>query len=185
MNATATAARPEPKIPTIPKRPPALGANMLKTAAHERGHFFCTVPIGTTLEIVTTPSYWQNHTGPLGLGPGARPWARIEVVSEDGELDCELRVIKVAPGMAKVRVLNVYAKGPAAAVDDTAKGKVDDEVPALPEGYKWFHAPRGEGSGHGIRLPNGDILVRGLLTRKEAHERAIAHFTEASAAAQT
>lgn len=163
---------------TKPKRPPALAANALRAAPLERADLFCTVPIGTTYEQVMTPAFWQNHIRTLA----ARPWARVEVVSEDGALDLTLRCLKASPGMAVMRCLSRYdspsarAKSKAAPAED---GKLE-----LPPGYKWAHVPNGENKGHMIRLDNatGDVIVRGELTKDAAVAKAIAHYNAASAA---
>ena len=81
----------------------------LKATAMDHSHYvrlslFAEVPVGTTLDDVLTPEYWANHTQRLKRG------AVIEILSEDSALDCELRVLKVGPTYAHVRLLRNYVE---------------------------------------------------------------------------
>lgn len=87
----------------------------LKATAMDHSHYvrlslFAEVPAGTTLDDVLTPEYWANHTQRLKRG------AVIEILSEDSGLDCELRVLKVGPTFAHVRLLRNYIESAAPAV---------------------------------------------------------------------
>ncbi len=87
----------------------------LKATAMDHAHYvrlsmFAEVPAGTTLEDVLTPEYWANHTARMKRG------AVIEILSEDSALDCELRVLKVGPTYAHVRLLRNYVDTAAAPV---------------------------------------------------------------------
>lgn len=87
----------------------------LKATAMDHSHYvrlslFAEVPAGTTLDDVLTPEYWANHTQRLKRG------AVIEILSEDSALDCELRVLKVGPTFAHVRLLRNYIESAAPAV---------------------------------------------------------------------
>lgn len=64
-----------------------------------RIHMSANVPPGTTLTDVLEPTYWANHAHRLKRG------AIIDILSEDGSLDCELRVLEIGPTFAKVRLL--------------------------------------------------------------------------------
>lgn len=103
-----------------------LHPSALDHAHYVRLNMVANVPAGTTLQDVTTPSYWSNHCQRM------KRHALIEVLSEDGELDCVLRVLDLGPTFAKMRVLNVYAEPKAAktkrsteAVEVTYGGKND------------------------------------------------------------
>jgi hypothetical protein len=81
----------------------------LKATAMDHSHYvrlslFAEPPAGTTLEDVLNPEYWANHTQRLKRG------AVIEVLSEDSLLDCDLRVLKVGPTYAHVRLLRNYVE---------------------------------------------------------------------------
>lgn len=86
-----------------------------------RIHMTAKVPEGTTLEDVTTPTYWVNHVYRL------KPGAVIEVMADDNSLDCDLRVLEVGPTYAKVRVLRHFVEREAARKSLPAN-PVDDGV---------------------------------------------------------
>lgn len=56
---------------------------------HRTVHYTCRVPSGTTLADLFTFAYWTDVATKMRVG------ALIEVLSEDGSLDCDLRVIGV------------------------------------------------------------------------------------------
>lgn len=165
-----------------PKRAPVLGANALQRADIVRGNFIAIVPSDTTFEQVMTPAYWANHVAALGMAAGARPFARIEVIREDGTMDLELRVLGVKPGMVRVNCLRKWIN------NENLTGKADesDKTPAadlsLPDGYKWAFVPQGGNKGHLVRLPTGEILVQGLPSKAVAAKAARDHYAEANAA---
>lgn len=178
----APTARPAPApLAARPKQPPALRANALKRADIERGSFFATVPNDTTLEDILRPNFWQHHIVSLSGGPTPRPFARIEVVREDGSLDVDLRVVSTGPGMAVVRPLRVYR-------DDrdinlgTEFADADDVDLELPPGYKTTNIPAGDKKGWRVTMPNGDELAARIPKRRDAVRLAMDHFAKASAA---
>lgn len=173
-----------PTIPTIPKRPPALGANALRRADLERGSFFCVVPNETTFEQVMTPAFWQHHAGALGLAPGARPYAKVEVMRQDGTMDLELRVTRVQAGAVHMRCLRKHVDD--SNLDRPADGNVEEKGDlTMPDGYKAAHTPNGATPGWLVRLPNGDVLAKGLASKVIAAAAARKHFAETSAPAET
>lgn len=164
-----------------PARLPTLNENLLKSAMHERGHFFVIVPSDTSFEQVMTPSYWANVVRPLAGGAQARPFAIVEVVREDGTMDLTLRVIEAKPGMVKFRVINKYISDEN--IGKTRKGDAgaDDDSIVMPPNYKWAHVPRGANRGHMVRIEaTGEILAQGLGSKLEAAQRARAHAAEAN-----
>lgn len=98
----------------------ALKATAMDHSHYVRIHMSARVPPGTTLEDVTTPTYWVNHAFRL------KPGAVIEVLSEDNVLDCELRVLETGPTFAKVRVIRNYIEQ--ATVSRPLAPEVADEV---------------------------------------------------------
>lgn len=139
---------------------------ILKVTDLDHSHYLrlrmtANVPAGTTLEQVTNPGYWANHAFRL------KPGTLIEVLSEDNVLDCELRVLEVAPTYAKVRVLRNYVetaenKAPVAAPDDIIvdfAGKVD----------KW-------------RVLQGMTVISSGLATKDAAEKAAEEYRSKFAA---
>lgn len=113
----------------------------LKAANLDHSHYIrlnmtASVPPGTTLEDVTTPTFWANHAYRMKAG------AIIEVLSEDNVLDCELRVLEVGPTFAKVRVLRNFVEHAA-----TRSKRTSDEEIVVDYGGKndrWRVVHRGE-----------------------------------------
>lgn len=175
MEANAATPRPTPSVPKIPKQF-GLKPMALQRAELTRGSFIAIVPNETTFDDVMTPAFWQHHTGMLGLAPGSRPYARIEVIREDGSMDLDLRVLGAKQGMVKVRCLRKYLEGGGKVHQDDA-----GVIPDMPEGYGLTHVPNGPEKGYLVRLSNGEILAKGIGSRREAVGRAIAHAQEAMA----
>jgi|SRR5690242_13291794 len=74
------------------------------------GRYAAKVPVGTTIEDVLHPEYFQNHLARI------RPGMEINVLSDDFALDCDLRVLTVTKTTAKTRPIRIYsdAKAPKA-----------------------------------------------------------------------
>lgn len=98
----------------------ALKATAMDHSHYVRIHMTAKVPEGTTLEDVTTPGYWANHSFRL------KPGAVIEVISDDNKLDCDLRVLETGPTFVKVRVLRHYVEATKKA--NPLPAEVADEV---------------------------------------------------------
>ena len=109
----------------------------LKASDLDHSHYIrlqmtASVPAGTTLEDVLTPGFWANHAYRMKRG------ALIEVLSEDNNLDCQLRVLETGPTFAKMRLLRNYVaeeiRSQAGSVASKNKSKTekaaasDDEV---------------------------------------------------------
>lgn len=160
----------------LPRMSPALKPNQLQVAAHARAHLIAIVSNETTYEEVMTPAYWQNHVPVLGQ----KPFALVEVIREDGSMDLTLRCLSVKPGMALMRCLRKFVvEGKGKKADAAGLDAADTSI-ELPPGYKHAHVPNGAERGHMIRLPNGEVLVRGGTTKKAVAERAWAHYNEAN-----
>jgi hypothetical protein len=63
--------------------------NALQPASAIRHDYHARVARGTTLEDVLNPEFWANVSKRMSEA------ARIEVLSEDGELDVDLRVVSI------------------------------------------------------------------------------------------
>lgn len=169
-----------------PKKLIPLKQHALKFADTTRGLYIAIVPNDTTFEDVMTPGFWANHVaanGPLS----ALPFARVEVVREDGTMDLDLRVISTAPGMAKMRCLRKIVDdtnlGTARAQAEAAARPTPDELPEelqAPEGYKIGHAPNGAQKGYWVQMKsNSQMLGKGYGDRATAVAVAKKHKLEA------
>ncbi len=147
----------------------------LRSAPHERGDWYVTVPNNTTLDMIKAPGLWAHHANTL------KPGARIEVVREDFSLDVELRVIKSEAGLVYVRVVREYVDDSDITAAAAASGASGTEELKIPEGYKIGFAPRGDNRGHFVHhQATGVALIRKLNTRREAIAFARKHFTESN-----
>jgi len=132
----------------------------LDFAHHIRLQFVAKVPPGTTIDDVTDPMFWVNHTQRL------RPGSIIEVLAEDNSLDCELRVLEVGATFARVRVLRNF-------VPDEAQTKRD-----APAGVEVNYA----GKVDKWRIVHlGQIVQAGLETREAAEKAADAYRAKLAA----
>lgn len=123
------------------------GANCFHQADYLIGRYAAKAPVGTTLEDVLHPEYFQNHISSL------RPGMMITVVSDDFELDCDLRVLTVTKTTAKMRVIRTLDKAA------TPKAKADVS------GVKVRHA----GPYHKYRIEHaGEVIQHGFATEEEA-----------------
>lgn len=147
--------------PDKPKRAPALGANALKRADYERGAYFAVVGNEVTLDDITRPAFWQHHWNILNGGQTPRPFARIEVVRQDGTLDVDLRVLRVAPGLVVVRVLRSFVDNSnLVKPTETANDNADLTIP---DGYKVAFVPNA-----GWLVKFGDTTIARALASKGA-----------------
>lgn len=172
-------ALPPAPPPLVNKRPPrirSLDPVRLRRADLERPHHVAIVPSDTTFDEVMTPAYWQHHVATLS----SRPFGRIEVVREDGTMDLDLRVVKASAGMVLMRCLRKFVDDSNLSKAAAPEAENAEPMPDLPDGYKWAHVPNGANRGHMVRLPNGEVLVQGKATKREAVLAAIAHNAVAS-----
>jgi hypothetical protein len=170
-----------PQTPATQHRAPALKPIALRRADLERASYLAVVPNETTFEDVMRPSFWQHHVAALGGGPNGRPFARVEVVREDGTMDLDLRVLQAKTGMVRMLCLRKHLDDSALAARP-AKDAADaeDRKLELPDGYKWAHVPNGQNRGHMIRLAEtGEVLAQGLPSKAAAVAVAMRHKAEA------
>lgn len=124
----------------------------LHYAQHMRLHYAANVPPGTTLADVTDPGFWAHHTSRL------RPGTLIEVLAEDNSLDCELRVLDVAPTFAKTRVLRNYTPEAAAEPKHALPDDIEIGYGGKVEKWRVIH--------------KNQIVKSGLTTREDAEKAA-------------
>lgn len=134
-----------------------LGASRFMPADYSIGRYAATVPSETTLEDVLHPEYFANHFSVFKQG------MRIDVISDDMKLDCELRVVGVSKTAAKLRVLRVY---------DEKKAIKQPTAELTPPGVN--HG----GPHHKWRFLHGGNVVQHGFDTKEAAEKAAEKYIE-------
>lgn len=145
---------------------------LTSTAEFSRGYFHVVIPNHTRTEDVLKPGFWANFVGRL------KPGYLVDVVTEDLELDLQLRVIRVDPGMVVMRPRVGFesdarreeqARAEAA---PTARRQMEPEA-KVPDGYKVGH---NAGLGHYVMLKSTGANVATKLASKAAATRfAIQH----------
>lgn len=122
------------------------------------------VPAGTKLKDILHPQYFQNYIDQFSWGTA------ISVISEDLELDCELRVTGHTKTTASVRIMVIYADpdnaraNPAADIEFDLKRDLPKKEPytvewgGRDEKYRIMHSKQ--------------IIEQGFLTKPEATKRA-------------
>lgn len=133
-------------------------------ADYQRTYHQIKVTPDTTLEDILRPSFWAHHTKVL------RPDDLIDILSQDGGLDVQVRVIGKGIGMVHVRPLRVWVRQQEEAAEES-----DLEVP---DGYTVSFAPAQK-----WRVIINDphmILSKDHKSRAEATAVAIAHSKKAS-----
>lgn len=128
------------------------GGNRFNQSDYLIGRYAARVPVGTGIEDLMHPEYWQNHLSSL------RPGMMINVLSDDLALDCDLRVLTVTKTTAKMRLVRFF--------EETSMPKV---APAEISGVeiKWA------GPNHKWRFAHaGEVIEHGFATEDEAKEAA-------------
>lgn len=147
----------------------------LQAAAYAQASLFLTVPNDVTVEEIQKPGFWVHLHQRISRG------ALINVVSQDLQLDMELRVLRVENSLVFVRVRSLFETPERKAMlrvvtKDRAAETSDEPLPAIPDGYKIGHAPNGPEKGHYAQLQaNGQFIKKGLGSRRAAIEEAIRH----------
>lgn len=122
------------------------------------------VPVGTTLEDILHPQYFQNYLPDFKWG------TMISVVSANLELDVLVRVVETTQTTAKLRVLAVYNdpndSKANAAVNKRAQDAQKKAGQAEDYTVKW-------GGAHKFRVMHGkDIIKTGYDSQEAAQEEA-------------
>lgn len=128
------------------------GGNRFNQSDYLIGRYAARVPVGTTLEDLLHPEYWQNHLSSL------RPGMVVNVLSDDLALDCDLRVLTVTKTTAKVRMIRMFEEKAAPRVETSALS--DIEIKWAGPNHKWRFAHAGE------------VIEHGFATEDEAREAA-------------
>lgn len=110
-------------------RPTAMRGN---GADYVRTYHHVVVPVETTKDDVLRPGFWAHHTAIM------RPGDLIDVLSEDGGLDMQVRVVGKDIGMVHVRPLRIWERE---AIKPAPASKDETADDAVPDGYKVNFAP--------------------------------------------
>ncbi len=144
-------------------------------AEYKRQSWHVVVPNDTLLTDILKPAFWVNAAAQV------KPHALIDVMTPDGTLDLQLRVVKVVAGVVTVRPRFIWEDKQARAhLYAAASGAVsaDNHDPIqeqpVPDGYKVGWNPGKKL--HYVQLKATGVKVKeDFATRPEAIGFAIAH----------
>lgn len=138
-------------------------ADFVRTAHH------VVVPHDTTMEDILRPGFWAHHTGRLNKHD------IVDVITEDGGIDVQLRVTGKAIGMVEMRPLRIWMR------DEPATAEAEETIGeplGIPEGYTVNHAPK---TGWRVMTKEPPLEVsRGHQSKLEAIQAAVDHATKAN-----
>lgn len=141
------------------------GADFVRTYHH--------VEVGpdVTVEDILKPAFWAHHVSTLRAGD------LIDILSEDGGIDMQVRVTGKGVGYVEVRPLRVWQRADKAAAAEP-EAVNDDDVPA---GYTVNFAPR-QKFRVWLKEPS-EMIAKDIPTRAEAIRIAVEHAAKANAVA--
>lgn len=138
------------------------GADYLRTYHHVE------VSPDVTLDDLLRPAFWAHHTTTLRVND------LVDVLTSDGGLDCQFRVIGKGVGYVTLRPLRIWQREEAKAATEPG----DDDLPLVPDGYAVNFAPRTKWR---VFTTDPHIEIsRDHASRREAIEAAIAHNAKAN-----
>jgi hypothetical protein len=115
-----------PKLKTLP-----IG-HLIHQAEFARAYWHLTVPNDITLADLLRPAFWQHYPNTL------RAPALIDVMSEDQELDVQLRVLGTDVGMVFVRLRAAFNVRDG---EEETGEPAEVELPDVPDGYRVGFTP--------------------------------------------
>lgn len=146
-----------------------LNARALRSngAEYDRPYLQIKVDPETTLEDVLRPGFWAHHAQNIKVD------SLIDILSEDGGMDVQVRVIGKGVGMVHVRPLRVWLRKEEA----IASGDPELSDEDIPEGYTVNFAPTQR-----WRVMTNEphmIISKGHMAKSDAIKAAIAHAHKA------
>ena len=152
---------PAVKLKTLP-----IG-HLIHQAEFARAYWHLTVPNDVTIADLLRPAFWQHYPATL------KAPALIDVMSEDMELDVQLRVLDTEVGAVHVRLRAAF---------NTREGEeetgepIEVELPDVPQGYRVGFTPARQYYAQ-LTLEPGrkEMVSQNHETKLEAIEAAIEH----------
>ena len=154
----------KPLTPNHPQVVPAperrLRGNELVLEDYALGRWYCPVPAGTMLKHVLHPYFFKAERTRL------KPGQLITVISEDNELEVQVRVLRVEIAEIAVRVCSIVAE-PGKDHIHPSERAARKEIGTLDQYWvEWG------GQSHKFRVMLGDVVIEtNFATRGEAEKR--------------
>lgn len=152
---------------------PVLKATALRANGADYLRTYHQIKVGPEITVadILRPGFWAYHTNAL------RPDDLIDILSEDGGLDMQVRVTGKGIGMVNVRPIRIWEREDRMAVDPSEGA--DDDLEA-PEGYTVNFAPKQRWR---VMTNNPQQMIsKDHMSKAEAIAAALAHSAQANAA---
>ena len=144
----------------VPPPERRLRGNELVLEDYGLGRWYCPVPAGTLLKHVLHPYFFKAELKRL------KPGQLVTVISEDYELEVQVRILRVEIAEIKVRVCSIVAE-PGHDHTHPSERAARKEIGKLDQYWVDFG-----GQSHKFRVMLGDVVVEhGFATRGEAEKR--------------
>lgn len=148
------------------------GAFRQNGADYVRTYHHIVVPVDHTVDDILRPGYWAHHPDKF------RVFDLVDVLTEDGNIDMQLRVVRKSVGMVVMRPVRIWQADEKPKTEPAPADEPDMEVP---EGYEVNHVPA-----HKWRVMTknpSQIVSKGHGSKNEAIRAAVAHFNQANSVA--
>lgn len=152
---------------------PVAPSEFFVSADYKRQSWHVVVPNDTPLSDILKPAFWVNAAA------NVKPHALIDVMTPDGTLDVQLRVVKIVAGVVTVRPRFIWEDKVARKhlAEDRAQKEAelgDEPEQQIPAGYKVGWNPGKKL--HYVQLKaTGAKLKEDFTTRPEAIAFAVSH----------
>lgn len=141
---------------------------MTRAADYARTYHHVNVDPSATLEDILRPGFWAHHVGRLKVGD------LVDVLTTDGGIDIQLRVIESGIGFVSMRPLRIWVREEA----DTGPQTPVEALGDVPDGYIVNHTPKT--SWRVLTKEPSAEVSRGHKSKAEATNAAIAHAAKAN-----
>jgi hypothetical protein len=131
-----------------------------RIADYSRSYRHIDVGNDVTLDDLITPGFWGHHANTL------QPKDLLDVLSEDMELDVQLRVVETGVGFVTMRVREVFHDRSAS--NDVSEEIEDDVMPEVPRNMKVGFTPARGYYVQSTHVTPAEIVSSGHENRREA-----------------
>lgn len=126
-----------------------------------------------TIEDILRPSFWAHHVPRLNVNDV------VDVLTTDGGIDIQLRVIEKGIGFVIMRPLRIWLRDEVSAIGGAEPASAPvDALGELPEGYRVDHTPKTSWRVH-TKDPSQEVS-RNHKSKNEAINAALAHAAKAN-----
>jgi hypothetical protein len=152
---------------TLPSTAMSRAADYVRTAHH------VNIDPSATIEDILRPSFWAHHVARLNVND------LVDVMTTDGGIDIQLRVIEKGIGFVVMRPLRIWTRDEGlSAGEGNDTSAASEALGDVPEGYTVGHTPKTSWRVL-TKEPNLEVS-RNHKSKAEAINAAIAHAAKAN-----